>query len=182
MKAKVNKNNLSVLKNKLVIVPAALLITLLSAVAGTKYESQIKTILNQPSVNQGEQKILPKEGVVQRVIDGDTIVLENGSTIRYVGITTPERNESFWQEATNENKKLVEGKKVKLEYDAYTSDKFGRVLAYVIVDNKNISIELVKKGLAKVVIMEKRRELIHQEELLKAQEEAKEKKLGIWKE
>lgn len=32
----------------------------------------------------------------------------------------------------------------------------------------------------KVVIMEKRRQLIHQEELLKAQEEAEKKKLGIW--
>lgn len=180
MKKKVVQKNTKGLRNKLIIVPAALLIALASVVAGTKYEKEIKTILNQPTVNQSQIKVLPKEGTVERVIDGDTVVLKDGTTIRYVGITTPERNEPFWQEATDENKKLVINKKVKLEYDAYTSDKFGRVLAYIIIDNKNISIELARLGLAKVVIMEKRRDFIYQDQLLKAQNEAKNKKLGIW--
>ena len=46
--------------------------------------------------------------------------------MRYVGITAPETGEPFEEEATEENKKLVEGKKITLEYDSdnYRSDKF----------------------------------------------------------
>lgn len=168
--------------NKLYLVPAGLLVALLSLTAGTKYASQIKTILSQPTVNQGQIKVLPKDAVVKRVIDGDTIELQDGTIVRYQGITAPERGEPFYDQATQTNKALVEGKKVKLEYDAYTSDKFGRVLAYVIVDKTNVSIELVRRGLAKVVILQDRRKLIYQDKLLNAQDEAKQKKQGIWAE
>ena len=97
------------------------------------------------------------------------------------GLNAPDNNERLYKEATNENIKLTDGKKVKLEYDAYTSDRFGRILAYVVVGDKNISIELVKKGLAKVSVYEDRRKLIYQDQLFKAEQEAKSKKLGVWK-
>ena len=171
------------LSKKLIIVPAALLIGLLSVVGGTKYEKEIRQMLNQPTVNQSQSqiKVLPKEGIVKRVIDGDTLILEDNTEIRLVGVNTPEKSDPYFLEATNFTKRLVENKKVTLEYDAYTSDRFGRVLAYVIVGDKNLSIELVKNGLAKVAIYEDRRKLIYQDELLKFQESAKSKKLGVWK-
>lgn len=102
--------------------------------------------------------------------------------MRYVGITAPETGEPFEKEAEEENKKLVMGKKATLEYDSenYRSDKFGRILAYVIVEKKNVSVELARKGLAKVVIYEKRKPWKYQVELLKAQNEAKKYKRGIW--
>lgn len=178
MKAKTKK---PALRNKLLIVPAAVLISLLTVVAGTKYEKEIKQILNQPTVNQTQNRVLPKEGTVKRVIDGDTLVLDDRTEIRLVGANTPERDNSNYDEATDFAKRLVEGKKVTLEYDAYTSDRFNRVLAYVIVGDKNLSIELVKKGLAKVAIYEDRRKLIYQDQLLQAEHEAKAKKLGIWR-
>jgi micrococcal nuclease len=168
------------LSKKLLIVPAALLIVLLSLVGGTKYEKEIKQVLNQPTVNQAQNRVLPKDGTVKRVIDGDSIELEDGTTIRLVGVNAPETNSPYSTKATGFVKKLVENKKVKLEYDAYTSDSFGRTLAYVIIDNKNLSIELVKQGLAKVSIYDDRRKLIYQDQLLKAEQEAKSKKLGIW--
>lgn len=169
------------LSKKLLIVPAALLIGLLSVVGGTKYEKEIKQVLNQPTVNQTQNRILPKDGTVKRVIDGDTIELFDGTVVRYDGINSPDNNEPFYKEATEFNKKLVEGKKIKLEYDAYTSDRFGRVLAYVIVGDKNLSIELIKQGLAKVNLIADRRKLIYQDQLLKAQEEAKKNEVGLWK-
>ena len=98
-----------------------------------------------------------------------------------MGITAPEEGESFAEEATKLNIELVEGKEIKLEYDNYKSDKFGRVLAYPIVDGKNISIELVRKGMAELVIYQKRKPFIYQVQLLEAQTEAKKQKLGIWK-
>lgn len=122
----------------------------------------------------------PKKAKVKRVVDGDTVVLENGSIVRYVGITAPENNEPFEKESTDENKKLVEGKAVTLEYDNYKGDKFGRILAYLVIDGKNISVELARKGLAQVVIYQHKKPFIYARELLKAQNEAKKKKLGIW--
>ena len=101
--------------------------------------------------------------------------------LRYVGITAPEEGEDFADDATKLNQELVEGKEIKLEYDNYTSDKFGRILAYAFIDDKNVSIELVKKGMAELVIYQKRKPFIYQAQLLEAQEQAKKQKLGIWK-
>jgi len=89
---------------------------------------------------------------VTRVIDGDTIVLDNGETVRYIGMDTPEIHpeaEPFGIEAYNANRFLVEGKKVTLEKDTSETDKYGRLLRYVYVDDKLINAELISLGLAK---------------------------------
>lgn len=74
----------------------------------------------------------------------------------------------------------MEGKTVKLEYDNYKADKFGRILAYLIVDDKNVSIEMARLGMASVVIYQHKKPFIYQEQLLKAQKEAKKEKRGVW--
>lgn len=96
-------------------------------------------------------------------------------------ITAPEEGEDLAEEATKLNQELVEGKEIKLEYDNYKSDKFGRVLAYPFVNDKNICIELIRKGMAEIVVYQKRKPFIYQVQLLEAQTEAKKQKLGIWK-
>ena len=166
--------------NKLVLVPAALLVALLSFLGGTQYEKQVKDVLEQPNISTTTVRNLPTKEKVKRVIDGDTIELANGQIVRYVGINAPNNGEPFEEEATEANAKLVQNKTVTFEYDAYTSDRFGRVLAYAVVGGKNVSIELARLGLAKVSIYEDRRKLKYQDELLKAQDEAKKKKRGIW--
>lgn len=181
MKTKPKTQNQKSNNNKLVLVPLALLLSLFSFVAGTKYEKQIKNAIeNQPVISSNQVTEFPTEAKVKRVIDGDTLELEKGQIVRLVGVNASNNGEPYEEQATEYSKKLIEGKKVKLEYDAYKSDRFGRILAYIIIDNKNLSVELVKKGLAKVVIYEKRKPLIYQDELLKAEKEAKSKKLGIW--
>lgn len=81
---------------------------------------------------------------VRRVIDGDTIELENGEHVRYIGIDTPEERrregkgwrfdpEPYAVLAAEENRKLVAGKAVRLEFDEEKQDRFGRELAYVYV-------------------------------------------------
>ncbi len=181
MKAKPKTQNKKTNRNKLVLIPLALLLSISSFLAGTKYEKQIKDVIqNQPTVENQQILDFPKEAKVKRVIDGDTIELDKSQIVRLVGVNAPNNREPFEEEATDYMKKLVEGKKVTLEYDVYKSDRFGRILAYVIIDNKNLSIELVKKGLVKVVIYEKRKPLIYQQQLLEGELEAKNKKLGIW--
>ena len=125
--------------NKLVLVPATLLVALLSFLGGTKYESQVKDILEQSNVSTTTVRNLPTKEKVKRVIDGDTIELANGQIVRYVGVNAPNNGEPFEEEATEANAKLVSGKTVMFEYDAYTSDRFGRVLAYAVVDGKNVT-------------------------------------------
>ena len=63
---------------------------------------------------------------VERIIDGDTIVLKGGERIRYIDIDTPEMNqeEPFAKEATELNAILVEGWEVRLEYDKDRLDRF----------------------------------------------------------
>src|SRR3989344_3843293 len=180
MKNKFKIKNSKSNKNKFVLIPLALLLSLSSFFAGTKYESQIKdAIENQPVIQNNQILEFPKEAKVKRVIDGDTLELNNSQIVRLVGVNAPNNNEEFENEATEFTKKQVEGKKVKLEYDSYKSDRFGRILAYVIIDNKNLAVELVKRGLARVSIYEKRKPLIYQEQLLQAQNQAKRNKLGI---
>lgn len=166
--------------NKLVLVPATLLVALLSFLGGTQYKKQVKDILEQPNVSTTTVQNLPTKEKVKRVIDGDTIELANGQIVRYVGVNAPNNGELFEEEATEANVKLVSGKTVTLEYDTYTSDRFGRVLAYPMIDGKNVAVELAQKGFVKVTIYQDRRKLKYQDELLKAQNEAKQKKRGIW--
>lgn len=170
------------MNNKFVLVPVDLLKNLKDLAKGTKYEDDVKKVLDsREAIENHDITKLPKSAVVKRVIDGDTVELFNGTVLRYTAITAPEEGEDFAEEATKLNQELVEGKEIKLEYDNYTSDKFGRILAYPILYNKNICIELVSKGMAELVIYQKRKPFIYQVQLLEAQEQAKKQKLGIWK-
>src|SRR3989344_572525 len=90
----------------------------------------------------GSKNVIPQgESVkVVRVVDGDTIEIEGGQIILYIGIDTPETVhpqktvECFGREASRKNKELVEGKFVQLEKDVSEVDKYGRLLRYVYVD------------------------------------------------
>jgi micrococcal nuclease len=93
----------------------------------------------------------PETATVTRVIDGDTIDIATGQRVRYIGIDTPEvypEQEAYGMEAWQANRKLVEGKKVRLEPDVSETDKYGRLLRYVYVDDTFVNAELVRLGLA----------------------------------
>jgi len=93
----------------------------------------------------------PETSVVTDVIDGDTIVIASGEKVRYIGIDTPEiypEAEEHGIAAMMANRHLVEGKRVRLERDVSDTDKYGRLLRYVYVDELFINAELVRLGLA----------------------------------
>ncbi len=86
---------------------------------------------------------------VVRVIDGDTVELASGERVRYVGLDTPEMGKEMEcgaQEATDFNRRLVEGKQVKLLEGPEDTDSFGRLLRYVFVDEVFVNTELVRTG------------------------------------
>ncbi len=86
--------------------------------------------------------------VVERVIDGDTIVIENKTSVRLLGINSPEKAGLYYLEAKEFLEDLILDKDVKLEFGKEKYDKYNRVLAYVFVGNKNVNLELVGKGFA----------------------------------
>lgn len=121
---------------------------------------------------------------VVRVIDGDTIEIEGGERIRYIGIDTPETVDPrkpvqcFGVEASLKNKELVEGKMVRLEKDITDRDKYNRLLRYVYVDDTFINLELVKQGFAYSYSYPP--DIKYQNQIVKAQQEAHEAKRGLW--
>ena len=116
---------------------------------------------------------------VTRVIDGDTIELETGMRVRYLGVDTPEDATCFTDQATRKNKELVEGKTVRLEKDVSDKDVYGRLLRYVYVDNLFINLELVKQGYARIATFSP--DVKFASLFLSAEQEARENNLGLWK-
>lgn len=122
---------------------------------------------------------------VKHVIDGDTIVLDDGTIVRYLGINTPEiahgenPAEPYGKRAADFNRLLVGNKLVTLTTGQEEHDRYGRLLAWVYLPDKSLVNEiLVRKGLAHVCFYKKGdpvRPLI-----LKAQQEAIRKRSGIW--
>ena len=127
-----------------------------------------------------------KEYVVKKIIDGDTIQLESGETIRYIGVDAPELfvkgggSEFFAREAARFNKKLVLLKRVRLEFDAEKKDVHGRMLAYVFVKNVFVNGELVKLGYARAAI--KPPNVKYRDLLVDHQRKAMADEKGIWQE
>ena len=169
------------MNSRLITIPTYILKDILPLLKNTPLEKKINDLLENTGKYQTQNiSYFPKDGKVERIVDGDTVVLHNGTIVRYVGITSPETGEPFEKVATEANRKLVEGKTVKLEYDNYKADKFGRILAYLVVDGKNVSVEMARLGMASVVIYQHKKPFIYQEQLLKAQDEAKKSKRGFW--
>ena len=123
---------------------------------------------------------------VRWVADGDTIFLQDGRRIRFIGINAPEvahkehPAEPFGDTARNALIKIIDHRLVRLEWDEVRRDHYGRHLAYVF-DQKNhlLSRVMVAKGLAHVLYDKKNRRYF--EILLKTQQKAMAEKKGFWK-
>jgi endonuclease YncB( thermonuclease family) len=124
-------------------------------------------------------------GSVRWVDDGDTIVLEGGERVRYLGINTPEiahgnqPAEPYGDEAYRFNRSLVLGRRVKLELGEQGRDQYGRLLAYVFLeDGTFVNGELVRLGYAH--LLRRQPNLPYWDRLLQLQRQALKEKKGIW--
>ncbi len=149
---------------------------------------KLNTIINSSDRNF---KIMERE-MVKYVIDGDTIILNNGKKVRYISINTPERGECWYRQAKKKNQELIEGRQIFLEKDISNYDKYQRILRYVYVpilkkgvfkDSNNskmyfVNMELVKAGLARV--REYKPDLKYLKELKEVEKYAKQNKIGLW--
>jgi endonuclease YncB( thermonuclease family) len=86
--------------------------------------------------------------LVTRVVDGDTLELGNGETVRLVGIDTPEVGECGYDAATVALARLVSGRQVRLGRSDEDRDHYGRLLRYVDVAGTDAGLRLIHRGLA----------------------------------
>lgn len=91
-------------------------------------------------------------GLCTQVSDGDTIYVEGVGKVRLVGVNTPEKGVKGADTSTYLVKKLCLNREVSLDIDnSKHTDKYGRTLAVVIVDGKNLNEILLKEGLAEIM-------------------------------
>lgn len=136
------------------------------------------------------QRVLSGGVLVVRSVDGDTLEIEGGRKVRYIGINTPETShpikgvQCFGKQAAEKNKRLVEGKKVWLEKDVSETDKYGRLLRYVwIPSTSSGQVELVNEVLVKegfAFSYPYPPDIKYQERFRKAEIEARKSNRGLW--
>jgi micrococcal nuclease len=89
---------------------------------------------------------LREEKIVTKIIDGDTIIVQGGETIRLLGFDCDERGKSCYMGAKERIEELILGKSVILESENEDKDIYGRSLRYVFLDGENIDELMVREG------------------------------------
>ena len=123
---------------------------------------------------------------VRWVNDGDTVVLTTGQRVRYIGLNAPEidhadqKAQPHGYRSRSFNRDLVMSKQIRLEYDAERYDRYGRLLAYVFIeDGSFLNARLLREGMA--FYLYHPTNVKYDQCLLKAQQEAMELKKGLWR-
>lgn len=123
----------------------------------------------------------PESGKVIKVYDGDTVTLADGDKVRLRWVNTPELRpaEAFGIEARDSATKLLMGQEVTLVYGPGDKrDGYGRLVAGIRFEEIDLSLHLLKAGLAHVFLIPP--DDLDPKEMLAAQDSARAKKLGIW--
>jgi micrococcal nuclease len=124
---------------------------------------------------------------VVQVLDGDTIVVQRGSyrdTIRLLGVDTPETHhptkpvQCYGPEASAYTASRLFGQLVRLEDDVERHDVYGRRLAYVYFHGVNFEEELLRKGYARLLVIEPNH--AHARDMLDEELDARQRRVGLW--
>jgi micrococcal nuclease len=83
-------------------------------------------------------------------------LLYNGKSIRLYGINCPEKGQKYSKEAIDLSTKLALNQQISIDYQPnYQTDRWGRILGYVFIDDTFLNQELVKQGYCQVTLYEK---------------------------
>lgn len=131
---------------------------------------------------ESEQSLAQK---VDRVIDGDTIVVQDDTRVRLIGINSPEKGECFYEESRQFAKDLLQGESVILEKEISGVDDYGRLLRFIIIpaksaakDNILVNDYIVRQGYARAIASPPDNR--YRDLLISAQEEALRENRGLW--
>lgn len=116
---------------------------------------------------------------VERVIDGDTLVLSNGVHVRLIGMNTPEKNEKCFEEGKEALSRLISNSSIDLKSDKRNKDNYHRLLRYVYIGEDFVNLDMVKNGYAYAENVTPN--IIYSKEFADAEKYAKENKIGcLW--
>src|SRR5699024_1101909 len=152
--------------------------------------NDFKSLIMQEETPEKRNSEDMEDVIVNRVIDGDTVEVKmpdgEKESVRLLLIDTPEsvhpnKPEQPYGEESSEyaERRLTEGKKVTLEYDGSKRDRYGRLLAYVWSNKKNLNQEMLEQGFARYAY-EYEPPYKYQDEFQEAENKAKEQKKRIW--
>lgn len=127
---------------------------------------------------------------VARVVDGDTLVLDHGEKLRLIGVDTPETKDPrrpvqyFGREATDFTKQMVEGRRIRVEFDQANAatghrDRYGRTLGYVFRDEDGVFLnaEIIRQGFGHAYT---RFPFEHAREFRELERDARSHHAGLW--
>jgi micrococcal nuclease len=134
-----------------------------------------------PAVPRDPQQLT----AVERVVDGDTLIIAGGQRVRLLGINTPElardgRPAEPWaDEARKFLQSAVEGRDISLGFDREHSDKYGRWLAYVYLQGTLINEEIIRAGWSRAETKYRYSEAM-KVRFRRAEREARDQRAGMW--
>ncbi|MDH3738653.1 MAG: thermonuclease family protein [Alphaproteobacteria bacterium] len=144
--------------------------------------------LAQERLPQGFAALNRGDGaVVREIVDGDTVILDDGRQVRLVGIQAPKlplgrKNFEKWplaDEAKTALSELVLGRRVTLGYGGQRQDRHGRELAHLFTDDGLwVQGSLLELGFARVYTFADNRSLA--DRMLDAERAARQLTQGIW--
>jgi micrococcal nuclease len=126
---------------------------------------------------------------VERVVDGDTLLLTNGARVRLLGIDTPETVqpnhpvEPWGPEASEFTKRAItdHASQIRLQFDRERQDRYQRFLAYVWIEDRLLNEELVRRGFATAELQYNYSPAMKRR-FKRAEEAAQAAGVGIWSE
>lgn len=144
-------------------------------------EKELRIIIEQQEITpeMAEDISIPILYKVSSITDGDTLTLNTGDKVRLICIDAPERGDYYYEEASNYLEDLILNKEVTLLKDFSETDRYGRLLRYIYVEDIFVNYALVEEGYAKVYRYPP--DTSKCDELEQAEDIAKLNKLGIWK-
>ena len=164
----------------LVVLMVAFLLFAVKIIIGQfKFEKITPTEISTPTPIEKEESV-----ELVRVVDGDTVIIkinDKEESVRLIGINAPEKNECYSKEATDELKKILVDKNIKIETDESQNDKdkYDRLLRYIYLeDGTFVNEKLVKDGFAKEYTYKIAYKF--QIDFKNDQKMAVENKLGMW--
>ncbi len=164
-----------------------LLVSAIVFYAGSKF----LPVINKPAAKN-------EKAFVARVVDGDTLKLSDGRRVRLIGVDTPELHYSekllrdsrrtrmdtrkiqeLGKMAADFTKRLCESRSVRIESDVRKFDKYGRVLAYVYLeDGTFVNAKIIEEGYGQVMTIPP--DVKYADYFLKLQHEAVKGHKGLW--
>jgi len=146
----------------------------------------VKEVIEKETISEEIVEIETPEKInnlynVTRIIDGDTIEIETGERVRLICINTPEQGEKGYSKAANYLEDLILDENVKLVKDISETDRYGRLLRYIYLeDGTFVNKLIVYEGYGESYPYSPDTSLCP--EISEAEDRAKSLEIGIWEE